>query len=208
MTEQGTDHKIITDYSYNSDTKLMTGVTVNNYSVSDSTKYMTTSQAYTYDTGNYADVLTETPNNTSDRAVTYTYDSTYHFPLTKIYKQDANTTIREEYVPTSDGKKIEFLNIYVNDVLKSKIQYSHDSYGNIVNQKAYSDSSNYVETEYTYQNGAYVVNEKVKQVVNNDNVVSDVSISSTYNYWGSLITVYHILIWGYAKGVAVYSYTF
>lgn len=188
LTEQGTDHKIITDYSYNSDTKLMTGVTVNNYSVSDSTKYMTTSQAYTYDTGNYADVLTETPNNTSDRTVTYTYDSTYHFPLTKTYKQDANTTIREEYVPTSDGKKIEFLNIYVNDVLKSKIQYSHDTYGNIVNQKAYSDSSNYVETEYTYQNGAYVVDEKVKQVANNDNVVSDVSISSTYNYWGYPVT--------------------
>lgn len=188
LTEQGTDHKIITDYAYNSDTKLMTGVTVNNYSVSDSSKYMTTSQVYTYDTGNYADVLTETPNNISDRAVTYTYDSTYHFPLTKTYKQDANTTIREEYVPTSDGKKIEFLNIYVNDVLKSKIQYSHDTYGNIVNQKAYSDSSNYVETEYTYQNGAYVVNEKVKQVADNDNAVSDVSISSTYNYWGYPVT--------------------
>ena len=123
-TDYGTDHNIITDYSYNSDTKLMTGVTVNNYSVSDSTKYMTTSQVYTYDTGNYADVLTETPNNTSDRVVTYTYDSTYHFPLTKTYKQDANTTIREEYVPTSDGKKIEFLNVYVNDVLKSKLNWA------------------------------------------------------------------------------------
>jgi len=184
LTEQGTDHKIITDYSYNSDTKLMTGVTVNNYSASNNSNYMTTSTTYTYDTGNYGNVLTETPNNTSDRTVTYTYDSIYHFPLTKTYKQDANTTICEEYVPTSDGKKIEFLNIYVNDVLKSKIQYSHDSYGNIVNQKAYSDSSNYVETEYTYQNGAYVVNEKVKQVTDNDNVISDVSASSTYNYWG------------------------
>lgn len=188
LTEQGTDHKIITDYSYDSDTKLVTGVTYKNYSVSNNSNYMTTSKTYTYGTGNYADILTETPNNTSDRAVTYTYDSTYHFPLTKTYKQDANTTIREEYVPTSDGKKIEFLNIYVNDVLKSKIQYSHDSYGNIVNQKAYSDSSNYVETEYTYQNGAYVINEKIKQVVNNDNVVSDVSISSTYNYWGCPVT--------------------
>lgn len=187
-TDYGTDHKIVTDYSYALDTKLLMGTTTKNYSVQDSDNYMTTAVSYTYDTGTYGDVLSETPNNEPDRTVTYTYDSTYHFPLTKTYKQDAGIVIREEYVPTDDGKSVEYMNIYENDVLKSKVQYSHDSYGNIVSQKAYYDSSNYIETEYTYQNGAYVVNEKVKQVADNDNVLSDVSVSSTYDYWGTPVT--------------------
>lgn len=188
VTDQGTDHKIITDYSFDNNTKLVTNTSVKNYSVTDGTKYMTTSMAYTYDSGNYADVLTEKPNGASDRVVTYTYDGTYHFPLTKTYKQDADTTIREEYVPTQNGKSIEYINIYVNDVLKRKVRYAHDAYGNIINEKNYINSTDYVEKEYTYQNGAYVVNEKVKQVTNNDNVVSDISVSATYDYWGNPIT--------------------
>ncbi len=188
VTDQGTDHKVITDYSFDNNTKLVINTSVKNYSVTDGTKYMTTSMAYTYDSGNYADVLTEKPNGASDRVVTYTYDGTYHFPLTKTYRQNADTTIREEYVPTQNGKSIEYINVYVNDALKRKVQYTHDVYGNIINEKNYINSTDYVEKQYTYQNGAYVVNEKVKQVTNNDNVVSDISVSATYDYWGNPIT--------------------
>lgn len=186
--DYGTDHNIETDYAYDIVTKLMLNSDTENHSVSGNSSCMTTSMAYTYDSDNFGDILSETINDSAERMIEYTYDSTYHFPITKTYKQDAYTTIREEYVPTSDGKKIEFLNIYVNDVLKSKTQYLHDEYGNIVNQKAYYDISNYVETEYTYQNGAYVVNEKLKQVIDNDNVVSNISASSTYDYWGYPVT--------------------
>lgn len=187
-TDEGTHHKVITDYTYNQDTKLITNITSNNYSKSNSSQYITQSTAYTYDTENYGDVLTETANGESDRAVTYTYDNTYHFPITKTYKQDANTTILEEYVPTTDGKNIEYINTYENGTLKNKVQYSHDSYGNIINQKSYINDTDYIEKTFTYEDGAYVVNENVKQVSNNDGVTKDISISADYDYWGNQIS--------------------
>ena len=188
LTEQGTDHKIITNYDYDRNTKLLTDVVVKNYDMTDDGNYMTSTNAYVYDSDDFGDLLTETPNDDPDRSISYTYDATYHFPLSKVYKQDNNTIIREEYVPTTDGKKIEYANVYVNDILKSKSQFSHDSYGNIINQKEYINSQNFVETEYTYQNGAYVTNENVKNITNNDNTISDVSTSASYNYWGYIIT--------------------
>ena len=187
-TSQGTDHKIVTNNTYDANTLLLTATSVKNYSASNNSNYMTVTNSYTYDSTKYGDMLSHTPNGESNRVVTYTYDETYHFPLTKVYKQDANTTVREEYVPTSNGKSIEFINIYVNDVLKSKTQYSHDSYGNIVNEKKYINSTDYIEKQYTYENGVYLTNETVKNVVDNDNELKDISVSVSYDYWGNPIS--------------------
>ncbi len=188
LTDYGTDHNIITDYSYDSNLKIITNKTVKNYSVSNPSVYMTNSVSYTYDTSGYGDILTETPNNDNERITTYTYNSLYHYPVTKTYKQNENTTIREEYVPTSDNKSVEYINIYENDVLKSKIQYTHDSYGNIVNEKKYINETNYVEKQYVYQNGAFVTSETTKNVDDNDNTIKDISVFITYDYWGNPLT--------------------
>ena len=188
ITSQGAEHKTITDNTYSATTKLLLNTVSKEYSVADNSEFMTLSAAYTYDAGNYGDVLTETPNGDADRTVTYTYDSAYHFPLTKTYKQDANTTIREEYVPTTDGKSIASVNIYENDVLKSAVQYSYDTYGNIINQKKYINATDYIETQYTYENGANVISEKTKDVSDIDGASSDVTVSATYDYWGNPIT--------------------
>ena len=77
-TDIGTDHKIITDYTYDSVIKLPTATNTKNYSITNPTDYIEYSVAYTYDTGKYADLITQTPNNVSDRATTYAYNSTYH----------------------------------------------------------------------------------------------------------------------------------
>ncbi len=188
LTSQGTEHKSITDNTYDSATKLLTGTTTKDYSVVNASDYMTLSTAYTYDSGNYADLLTQTPNGVADRAITYTYDTAYHFLLTKTYKQDSATTIREEYVPTSNGKSIAAINVYKNDVLQNKVEYSHDSYGNIVTQKQYINDTDYIETVYTYDNGVYVVNEKTKNVANIDGTSSDISKLATFDYWGNPVT--------------------
>lgn len=147
LADEGSDHKSITDYSYDSATKLLTSVNRKDYSMTNSFDYMATSKVYTYDSGNYADILTETPNGAADRATEYTYDDNYHFPISRTYKQSANKEIKLEYVPTSNGKSVEYVNLYENNVLKNKIQYAHDSYGNIINQKKYADNlTDYIET--------------------------------------------------------------
>lgn len=189
LTDYGTDHNIITDYTYDNDLKIITSQTTRNYSVSDPSVYMTNSIVYTYDSEGYADVLTQTPNGESDRTVTYTYNSTYHYPVSKAYKQNGTTTIREEYIPTSDNKSVEYINIYENDILKSKIQYSHDSYGNIVNEKKYINSTDYIEKQFVYQNGAFVTTETTKNIKDNDNISKDILVTATYDCWGNPLTM-------------------
>ena len=189
LTDEGSDHRLITDYGYDGTTRLLTSVSVKNYSMTDSFDYMLTSKEYTYDPDNYADMLTETPNGAADRAVAYTYDENYHFPVSQIYKQSADREIKLEYIPAPDGKSIEYINLYENNVLKSKIQYAHDSFGNIINQKEYADNlADYIETEYVYGNGADLLSETKKNVIGNDNISEDITVASTYDCWGNPVT--------------------
>jgi len=185
-TDIGTDHKSVTNNTYDNDTKLLTNTNTKNYSVTTPTDYIEYSVSYTYDSDNYGDVITKTPNNISDRATTYTYNSIYHYPVSKTYKKDLNTTIVEEYIPTSDNKSIEYIDVYENNILKSKVHYDHDNYGNITNEKRYTDSDNYIETEYVYQNGAYVISQTTNNVSDNDDVTQNITSSATYDYWGNV----------------------
>ena len=189
LTDCGTDHNIVTDYGYDNTTKLLTSVNQKNYSVANPSDCMTVSKSYTYDTENYGDMLTETPNDAEDRATSYTYDENYHFPISRTYKQSANREIRLEYVPSEDGKSIEYINTYENNVLKNKIKYAHDSYGNVVNQKEYADNlTDCIETEFVYRNGADLLSETKKNVADNDNVSEDITVSTAYDYWGNPIS--------------------
>ena len=182
LRDKGSDHNTVTDYSYDPETKLMLSVVQNDYAPSDSSVCMTFVKTYTYDSDKYGDVLTETPNNITDRVTAYTYDENYHFPTSKTHKQSRDKELKEEYISSADGKSIEYINIYENNVLKNKIQYEHDSYGNIVNQKAYADNfTDYTETEYIYQNGTYITAETTK--TDNGNVM----VSTVYDYWGNPI---------------------
>ncbi len=189
LTDFGTDHKVVMDYVYDNDLKIVTNQSIKNYSSENSSLYMLNSLAYTYDAEGFADVLTETPNGENERMITYTYNNIYHYPTTKTYKQNSTTTIREEYVSTTDSKSIEYINLYENDVLKSKIQYSHDSYGNIVNEKKYINLTDYIEKQFVYQNGAFITSEITKAVKDNDNASNDVSVVATYDYWGNPLTI-------------------
>ncbi len=189
LDDKGSDHRFVTDYSYDSTLKLPLQIVQTSYDTPDSAVGMTKAVAYTYDSGKYGDVLGETPNGDDDRTVAYTYSANYHFPTSRTYKQAADREIKYEYVPTADGKGVEYINIYENNVLKNKVCYSHDSYGNITSKKEFGDDFlSYTETEYVYQNGANLISETKKNVADNDNITTDVSMTAVYDYWGNPIS--------------------
>lgn len=102
--------------------------------------------------------------------ITCTYHPLYNYLTEKTYKTNINTTIREEYVPTSDEKSVAFANIYENNVLKKKTGYIYDSYGNVIETRKYQDDFvNYIATQYEYSsNGGNLISIKTHGVHNAD----------------------------------------
>ncbi len=183
LDDRGSDHRFVTDYSYDSTLKLPLQIVQRSYDAPDSPVGMTKSVSYTYDAGKYGDVLSETPNGDSNRTVTYTYNADYHFPTSRVYRQSADREIKYEYVPSADGKNVEYINIYENSVLKNKVHYSHDSYGNIIVKKEFAgDFADYTETDYSYQNGAELTAETSKNITDNDGAAFDVTVTAAYDY--------------------------
>ena len=107
----------------------------------------------------------------TEHKTTYTYDSTYGVPLTQTYKTNEGTTVRVENALDTAKKNIISTTVYVNDVITRKTDYAYDSYGNVTQQKQYRDMgdlTDYALTEYTYQNGAYLTQEKYSGLVTVD----------------------------------------
>ena len=94
----------------------------------------------------------------TDYQTTYTYDPSYSLLLTKTYKQDANTTIKEQN--TVSGLNIIRSEVLVNNVAQNKTEfvYGNVSYpGNITAERKYKDGlSTYIQTDYDYQSNAYL----------------------------------------------------
>ena len=69
----------------------------------------------------------------TENGVTYAfeYDSRYNMLTEKSYNKDAYTSIKEEYVLTSDGYQVAQKNVYVNGSLYERTEYQYDSFGNV-----------------------------------------------------------------------------
>ena len=80
LTDEGSNHKNVTDYCYDEAIKLPLSVIQKSYTAPDAAVYMATSKAYTYDDGKFGDILTEIPNGSTDRKITYTYDTNFISP--------------------------------------------------------------------------------------------------------------------------------
>jgi len=195
----GTVNKSTVNYQYESGTNLQTQVLTRNYASLSSNVYMQLQEDYTYDTGKYGDLKSYKPNNVADRAYTCEYEPTYHYLTEKVYKSDSNTTYKEKYIPTtSNQKSVEWFELYENNNLKKKVKYSHDTYGNIINQKEYLDNgTDFVETVNSYTdnvtarngkfNGLYLTSQTIKDVEDADGNLSDISLSFTYSWFGNLL---------------------
>ncbi len=192
------DLKTTVNYTYDDTTNLLTNKLTKQYDTPTATEYMQLNEAYVYDTSGYGDLISMTPNSDNDRTISYTYNSVYHYPTQKTYKQDSTTTIIEQYIPSSDNKTIQSEKVYENDALKKTIDYTYDSYGNVTQTKEYTGAQNeYIQTDYSYTDtqyngqftGSNLMSKTVSGVSNNDGGSSNIAETYTYDWRGNVLSV-------------------
>ena len=129
---------------------------------------------------------------TSDEyKTTIVIDDRFNIPTSKTYKQDANTIIKESNILSSDGKSVVESQVYENNILKSKISFGYDSYGNITSTSSYEDAINLTNTKsMSYSsNHAFIVGTSTGTFTDVDgNSIASIQTSSTYDYFGNLLT--------------------
>ena len=201
LVTDGTNTLRETLYEYNA-SKLPIKTTARQYN-SDGA-YLETIEAAEYDnkgniTAQWSSLANGDTANTEYKT-TYTYDSTYGLPLTQTYKTNESTTVRVENTLDTDKKNIVTTAVYVNNTLTRKTDYTYDSFGNVTAQKQYrdmADLTDYTLTEYTYQSGAYLTQERHSGLVTADGVGAaatpgqesgTVAVSHTYDGMGRRLT--------------------
>lgn len=100
--------------------------------------------------------------------VSYTYDDSYGLLISSVYYQDDETEVLIENTLTDDESKVAMTETYVDGIRKSKVSYYYDLYGNLVEQRNYSASSDYSETHFSYQNNAWLSEQKTFDVTDAD----------------------------------------
>ena len=197
-TSSGADFKTTVNYTYDDATKLVTNQLTKQYDTPAATECMQFNEAYTYDTNGYGDLISTTPNSDSNRTISYTYNSVYHYPTQKSYKQDANTTVVEQYTPTSDNKSIRTEKVYENGDLRKTIDYTYDTYGNIIQTKEYTgnQATEYIQTDFSFTDtqyngqftGSNLTSKTVSGVTDNDGNTKSVSEVYTYDWLGNVLS--------------------
>ena len=130
----------------------------------------------------------------SDNGLTYTYThhaDNYYLPNTTTYKKDDATTIKIESLLTDDGKSVGTENTYENDVLKSTVNYTYDSHGNVASVTKTVDGKTSTATfNYGYAaDGGHTVTETIGGITDADgNPCADITTSKTYDYRGNLVS--------------------
>lgn len=124
--------------------------------------------------------------------VTYAYNTeNYNLLMSKEYKKDVNTTIKQVNTLTSDYKGIAETTMQQNGTIKSKLQYLYDTWGNVANEKTYTDEgvwSNYIEEQYSYLdnngrsdfNGAYITSKSAIEI--SGGIATGEAIVEKYQY--------------------------
>ncbi|MCL2775531.1 MAG: S8 family serine peptidase, partial [Oscillospiraceae bacterium] len=180
---------------------------------SDGVTYQESINNYTYDnynnlTGQWSPLDAGVTTSTEYK-ITYAYNPTYNYVTSKQYKRDGNTTVTEEYTPSSDNKTITWKKVYETigtgaKTLKEATQYLYDSYGNVTEQRRYYGDlaalNTYVSTVmgYTYNtDGTSAVSVQTSGVKDADgtlvtatpgNSAGIVKSTNTYDKMGRLIT--------------------
>ena len=146
------------------------------------------------------DAYAEGDTSDSEHMTSYTYDDRYHIMTEKIYKTDANTTVREVNTLTSDGKNIAKTEKYINDMLVSKTEYAY--YANNANpyrEYNYTSGSEKISTYYQYQDKALITSrttDGVSETYTYDGLGRNISMtdgngnttSMTYDVMGRILT--------------------
>ena len=125
---------------------------------------VSTTQLYKYN--EYGDLMeswsakAEGDETNVEYKTTYTYDDTYHLPLTTENKRDSSTTLKTENILTSNGKAVSETRKYENNNLVSKTTYTYANANSqnptVTTQYANVNSNETLVTNYEYQNNALI----------------------------------------------------
>ncbi|MBQ7873631.1 MAG: RHS repeat protein, partial [Oscillospiraceae bacterium] len=176
-------------------------ITTHKYST-DQTQIITTIENFEYDDCDRVkkswSSLAEGDIDSTNYLTTYSYY--YGFLKSKIFNINSNTKVHinntgknEKYI-TKSQTSVE--NIANGTTVVQTTDYTYDSYGNVLTEKTYgSDANSYILTEYSYQDGAYLIQEKHTSVTTSDGSLAVgtsgtadgiVTLNYTYNTSGRL----------------------
>ena len=160
-----------TDYSYrliNSHTDSET----NRYYNSNANDYLESTVRYIRNSENLIVHTWSTYADSFDYDSEYLMSNSYHnygLISSKSYKTNPDTAVKIKNTYNTNCKNIIKSEIRVNDSVIQTTDYTYDNFGNVLTAKTYgTDSSTYELTEYTYQNGAYLTQEKHSSVKTSD----------------------------------------
>uniref|UniRef100_UPI00289A7FDC hypothetical protein n=1 Tax=Aminipila sp. TaxID=2060095 RepID=UPI00289A7FDC len=152
-------------------------------------------ECYAYDNkGNvihYWPALSEGNTSDTEYKVSMTYDSQYNILTGKNYKKDAVSTISEQNVLSADKKTITQSLNYENGSLKSKNDFTYDPYGNLIQNKQYTDLATgaFIESNNTYKDGTYLVEITVQNIQDADGKnLGSISRQATHDLYGRILT--------------------
>ena len=109
---------------------------------------------------------------------TYTYDSRFALLLDETYKRDSATTILNGNTLSNDGKSVSTSKYYVNGNLSSQVDFTYDTYGNIIAKTSYVSPSKLIVTAYTYSGGVHLSSESK----------GGITLTYTYDVMGRRLT--------------------
>ncbi len=146
----------ITTYKYNSNqTQYTKSVEVFEYDGYDNVKKSWSTYA-------------EGDDDNTEYLTEYSYGQFSNLLDTMSYKANPYDNIKvDNYI--WDYKYIKTSDVYLNNSIVRTIDYTYDSYGNILTEKHWnSDKTAYELIEYTYKDGAYLIKETHENIVTSD----------------------------------------
>lgn len=114
-----------------------------------SSTFMASTHRYSYDSA--GNILRETKPN--GETITYTYGQ-YAIPLTKTWRQNADTTIVQTNTLTADQKAIAETTVSANGAVQSKAAYTYDARGRVTEIAQYLSASEHITQQFAYDNSA------------------------------------------------------
>ena len=179
------------EYVYNAD-KLPVKETLTAYNPSAASAAFTTVTATEYDSAGrvVANWLPQVDGNTEDEehVVRCIYDSTYGMLLTKTWKTDASTTVKLQNTLDAAKKQIIRSEVYRNDTLTARTEYTYDDAGNVISERRYHDDMTSCDlTQYSYDRNAFLSQEIHSGLLTAD---GDKALSSPGRMPGEVVTSY------------------
>lgn len=122
---------------------------------------------------------------TNKHKTTYTYSYEFNLLTSKVYQQNADTTIKEMYSLTDDKKAVAAIKVFSNGRMQLAQKYTYDIRGNIIEEKAHKNGSDWLSVVYEYgseYNKAYLTAVTYQDVTDADGNTKPVTVKYSYDF--------------------------